>query len=233
MSVIIVTGAGRGLGAAIVAALQDRGATVVAASRAVCDVADMTQVRGLIERVRRDHGRIDAVVSNAGVIEPIGLIGDTDPAEWSRNIAVNLVGPYHVMHAALPVMLAQGGGTIVNISTGAAARPLEGWSAYCSAKAGLAMLTQALHLEYAARGIAAYGFRPGMMDTGMQEKIRASGLNELSRKPQADLPGVERPAAIAAWLAMLAPFDLAGHELAVSDSGLYERAAQALAAHRK
>ena len=81
-------------------------------------------------------------------------------------------------------MIAAGGGTIVNVSSGAALRPLEGWSAYCAGKAGMAMLTQAIKLEEAANGIRVFGFQPGTTDTDMQVLIRASG-NIISRVSRA------------------------------------------------
>ena len=88
-------------------------------------------------------------------------------------------------------MLAGGGGSIVNVSSGAAYRPLEGWSAYCAGKAGLAMLTRAIALETAGKGIRVFGFSPGTIDTEMQVKIRASGMNVISQIPRADLSPVE------------------------------------------
>jgi NAD(P)-dependent dehydrogenase (short-subunit alcohol dehydrogenase family) len=104
---------------------------------------------------------LDILVNNAGVIEPISDIAASDPAAWARNISVNLVGAYNAVRAVLPGMLAGGaGGTIVNVSSGAAFRPLEGWSAYCSGKAGLAMLTRAVALETAGRGVRVFGFAP-------------------------------------------------------------------------
>ena len=92
-----------------------------------------------------------------------------------NNIPINLIGAYNVVRAVLPGMLAKGGGTIVNVSSGAAYRPLEGWSAYCAGKAGLAMLTRSIALETAGKGIRVFGFSPGTIDTEMQVKIRASG----------------------------------------------------------
>lgn len=248
--VVIVTGANRGLGASIAIELARSGAAVVLGARrpgssAVIaaelgklgappseiqlDVCDYEQSRAAVESTLRTHGRIDAIVNNAGVVEPIGLLADTDPAEWSQAIVANLVGPYNLIHAVLPKFLAAGGGTIVNISTGAAAGPREGWSAYCSSKAGLAMLNRIVDLEYAGRHIKSFNLRPGMIDTDMQVQIRASGINDVSKVPREKLLPPSRPARIAAWLALMAPFDLVGRELAVADEGLYDRAASALA----
>ena len=97
-------------------------------------------------------------------------------------------------------MLAAGGGTIVNVSSGAAIRPLEGWSAYCSAKAGLHMLTRAIALETAGKGIRVFGFQPGTTDTDMQVLIRASGINPVSQIPRGNLTPVAHPAAAIVYL---------------------------------
>src|SRR5262249_16254569 len=118
-----------------------------------CDVSDYAAVQRVVEEAESRLGAIDILVNNAGVIEPIAEIAPSAPAVWADNISINLVGAYHVLRAVLPGMLTRGGGTIVNVSSGAAYRPLEGWGAYCSAKAGLAMLTGAVALETAGRGI--------------------------------------------------------------------------------
>src|SRR5262249_56915863 len=112
-----------------------------------------------------------------------GGVARWGPAVWEESISINLVGAYYALRAVLPGMVARGGGTIVNVSSGAAYRPLEGWSAYCSGKAGLAMLTRAVALETAGKGIRIFGFSPGTIDTDMQVKIRASGMNTISRIP--------------------------------------------------
>src|SRR5207249_1406644 len=90
-----------------------------------------------------------------------------------------LIGAYHAARATLPRMLEAGKGTVINISSGAAHHPLEGWSAYCSAKAGLAMLTSAIALECADAGVRVFGLSPGVIDTDMQAAIRASGISQI------------------------------------------------------
>lgn len=231
--VAVVTGAGRGIGHAICLALAAAGWRVVAAVRsapadapfvghasirvATCDVADPAQVQALFAGVDAIEGRLDALVNNAGVIAPIGRIADTDPVAWARAQQVNLVGTYHCTRAALPRLVARGGGTIVDISSGAAHRPLEGWSAYCASKAGMAMLTRAVHEEYGAQGVVAVGLRPGVVDTGMQGQIRASGLNPVSKLPRESLAAVDGPAAIVRALLQGAAARYAGQEIDVRD----------------
>jgi len=193
--VAIVTGASRGIGAAAANALAKGGAAVVLAARdgalsarvaeaiianggrahgVACDVADYASVEGMLGETERQFGPVDILINNAGVIEPIAALAEGDPAAWARNIGINLAGGYHAIRAVLPGMLRAGGGTIVNLSSGAAHRPLEGWSAYCAAKAGLAMLTEALALETAGAGIRVFGLAPGVIDTDMQGVVRGT-----------------------------------------------------------
>jgi NAD(P)-dependent dehydrogenase (short-subunit alcohol dehydrogenase family) len=233
--VIIVTGASRGIGAASAASLAKAGATVVLAARdaaltkqiaqsigasasaRACDVSDYTAVEALVADTQSRFGRLDALINNAGVIEPIASIADSDPAAWARAIEINLTGAYHAIRAVLPGMIAAGGGTIVNVSSGAAIRPLEGWSAYCSGKAGLHMLTRAIALETAGQGIRVFGFQPGTTDTDMQVLIRASGINPVSRIPRGNLTPVALPAAAIAYLCTKAADDLNGQEFSLND----------------
>ncbi|MFL6695117.1 MAG: SDR family NAD(P)-dependent oxidoreductase, partial [Ramlibacter sp.] len=240
--VVLVTGGSRGIGAAAALSLARRGFVPVlavrdpaAASEALasieaqglralsvrCDVTDDGSVREAVEDCLDLTGRLDALVNNAGQIDPIGVLGGTDPTAWAAAISVNLVGPYRMAQAALPALACSPAATIVNISTGAAHAPREGWSAYCSAKAGLAMLTRCLAAEYPH--VATYGLQPGVVDTDMQVRIRASGINEISRIPRSNLAAPQRPAEFIAWLCAARPADLVGQDLTVNDQALQQR----------
>jgi NAD(P)-dependent dehydrogenase (short-subunit alcohol dehydrogenase family) len=242
--VIIVTGASRGIGAAAATALAKAGATVVltardgglagevaqsittaggTASASVCDVSDYAAVEALVAETKHRFGRLDALVNNAGILEPIATIVDSDPAAWARNIEINLTGAYHAIRAVLPGMIAAGGGTIVNLSSGAAIRPLEGWSAYCSGKAGLHMLTRAVALETAGKGIRVFGFQPGTTDTNMHVLARASGINPISQIPRGNLTPVSHPAAAIVYLCTPAADDLNGQEFSLRDEAFLAR----------
>jgi NAD(P)-dependent dehydrogenase (short-subunit alcohol dehydrogenase family) len=242
--VAIVTGASRGIGEAAAEALAAAGAAVMLAARdgeqagkvagrivaaggkaaaMACDVADYAAVEALVAATTRQLGRPDILVNNAGVIEPIAMIAETDPAAWARNVEINLVGAFHAVRAVLPGMLAAGGGTIINVSSGAALRPLEGWSAYCAGKAGLAMLTQAIKLETGAAGIRVFGFQPGTTDTDMQVLIRASGINVISQIPRANLTPVAHPAKAIVYLCTPDADDLAGAEFSLRDEAFRKR----------
>ncbi len=240
--VAFVTGASRGIGAAIAVALARRGHAVVvgarnadacaatvtaveeAGSTAVavdCDITDAGSVERAVARTLGAFGRLDALVNNAGAIDPIGRIDTISVDDWARGLQVNLVGHFIMTRAALPSLVAGDRPVVVNLSSGAAHAPREGWSAYCSAKAGLAMFTRALALEYPA--IACYGLQPGVVDTEMQVRIRASGINEISRIPRDRLAAAGRPADYVAWLCGERPADLVGQDLTVADGALTAR----------
>ncbi|MFC7475098.1 SDR family NAD(P)-dependent oxidoreductase [Dankookia sp. GCM10030260] len=239
--VALVTGASRGLGEGAARELAARGASVMLVARdgaavaAVAqgigdraasgslDVSDYTAVERVVAATRARFGGLDILVNNAGVIEPIAEIATSDPAAWARNIQVNLVGAYNVVRAVLPGMLAGSGGTIIDISSGAAYRPLEGWSAYCSGKAGLAMLTNAIALETAGKGIRVFGFSPGTIDTEMQVKIRASGMNVISKIPRGDLLPVAHAVRGLVYLCTKAADDLHGTDASMRDDAFRAR----------
>lgn len=198
----IVTGASKGIGAATARHLADLGAHVVLAARSngaiadlaaeiestggkavavPTDVADNDAVEALVKAATDATGRLDLLVNNAGLIDPIARIMDSDPSAWGTVIDVNVKGVYHGLRHAMPVMAAQGGGTIVNISSGAANSFLEGWSHYCASKAAVLRLTGVAHKEAHGQGIRVVGLSPGTVATEMQEQIRDSGINPVSQ----------------------------------------------------
>ena len=242
--VAIVTGASRGIGAAVAFALAQAGASVMLVARnhhhaeanaqtintaggkagaLACDVSDYAACQRLVEQTARHLGPPDILVNNAGVIEPISMVASADPREWARSIEINLIGAYYAVRAVLPGMLERGRGDIINVSSGAAIRPVEGWSAYCSGKAGLAMLTRAIDLEHRTGGIRVFGFQPGTTDTDMQVTIRASGINMISRIPREQLTPVAHPAQGIVYLCTKDADDLMGQEVALRDDNFRRR----------
>ena len=243
--VALVTGASRGIGAAIIVELARQGivpvlavrqpASAEAAAAAVrafgidplvvqCHVEDPAQARAAVAATVNQYGRLDILINNAGVVDPMGPVGAVDVAEWDRAIRINLTGPYVMVDAALTALRASPAGTVINVSTGAAHAPRTGWSAYCSSKAGLVMLTRCLALEWGPEGVAAFGLQPGMVDTDMQTAIRAAKVNEVSNVPREQLGRPDRAARLIAWLADQRPMDLNGQDLTIRDAELVKRA---------
>jgi NAD(P)-dependent dehydrogenase (short-subunit alcohol dehydrogenase family) len=229
----LVTGGNRGIGLAAVKALAQAGATVHFTARSAANIAAAQRDLGPIKATGHlanmtdhtamstllDHG-FDILINNAGVIGPIGRMLDISPEDWAANIETNLIAAFQATQTAMRHMVAKGGGTIVNLSSGAAHRPMEGWSAYCSGKAGLAMLTRAIHEEYAPQGIRVFGFAPGVVDTDMQGSIRASGINAVSKIPRENLAPADEPAKAIVWLCTPAADALAGQEVDVRNQDL-------------
>jgi NAD(P)-dependent dehydrogenase (short-subunit alcohol dehydrogenase family) len=216
--VVSITGASRGIGAAAARVFAAAGAKVALLARSEgeidalaaeigpaalalrCDVADWASVQQAVATVVQRFGRLDVLVNNAGTIDPIARLAYVDPAAWGRAVDVNLKGVFHGLRAAIPVMRAQGGGTVITVSSGAARAALEGWSSYCAAKAGALMLTQAAHLEEGPHGIRILGLAPGTVATEMQVKIKASGINPVSQlDPAVHIPA-DWPARALLWM---------------------------------
>ncbi|GGL53599.1 SDR family oxidoreductase [Wenxinia marina] len=239
--VVLITGASRGIGAAAARAFAAGGARVALTARSAdslgqlaaeigeqalavpCDVARYWEVAAAVDAVVGTWGRLDVLVGNAGAIEPIAHMADVDPEEWSRVIDVNLKGVFHGMRAALRPMLAQGGGTILTVSSGAAHNPVEAWSHYCASKAGAAMLTSCLDLEYRGRGIRAMGLSPGTVATEMQREIKRSGINPVSQLNWDDHIPPEWPAEALVWMCGADADEFVGQEVSLRDPAIRSR----------
>ena len=239
--VVAITGASRGIGAAAARIFAQAGARVALLARSGdeigqiaaeigpqalalrCDVADAASLHAALDQAVRWGGRLDVLINNAGVIDPIARLAEADPADWGRAIDINLKGVFHGMRSAIPVMKAQGSGTIITVSSGAAHNPMEGWGAYCSAKAGAAMLTRIAHLEEAAWGLRAMGLSPGTVATDMQVKIKASGVNPVSQlDPAVHIPA-DWPARALLWMCSPDADGWLGQEIALRDEGIRAR----------
>jgi NAD(P)-dependent dehydrogenase (short-subunit alcohol dehydrogenase family) len=229
----LVTGGNRGIGLATVRALAEAGADVhftarsaaniAAAGRELGDIRATGHLVNMTDRIAMTmlfEPGFDILINNAATIGPIGRILDVSVEDWAASIDTNLTSAFHAIQLALRGMVAKGGGAIVNISSGAAHRPQEGWSAYCAGKAGLAMLTRSVHMEHGAQGIRIFGFAPGVVDTDMQGTIRASGINPVSKIPRGDLAPASDPAKAVAWLCSPAADVLVGQELDIRSPDL-------------
>jgi len=157
------------------------------------------------------------------VIEPIAPLSDADPDAWGKLIDINLKGVFYGMRAAMPVMRQQGGGTIITVSSGAAHRALEGWSAYCASKAGAAMLTESAHLEGAAQGLRVMGLSPGTVATDMQHQIKASGINPVSQLDWSEHIPADWPAKALLWMCSSAADAHLGQEISLRDPDIRKK----------
>ena len=216
--VVLITGASRGIGEAAARGFAAAGAKVALAARGKdriasiageigpsamaipCDVSRFWEVEAAVGATVSEFGRLDVLIGNAGAIEPISRMAEADPDDWGQVIDINLKGVFYGMRAALPVMLEQGCGTVLTVSSGAAYSPVEAWSHYCSSKAGAAMLTRSLHKEYRDLGIRAMGLSPGTVATEMQREIKASGINPVSQLDWSDHIPPEWPARALMWM---------------------------------
>ena len=207
---VLITGASRGIGEAAARHFATLGANLVLAARSTdaiekiaaeiadaggkatavqCDVAWHHDVKNAVDTAVETYGTIDVLINNAGLIDPITRITDSDPEDWAHVVDVNFKGVYYGYHSALPIMQKQGAGTIINISSGAATGALEGWSHYCATKAAVLSLTKCGHKEMADHGIRIMGLSPGTVATEMQLQIKDSGINPVSQlDPNVHIP---------------------------------------------
>ncbi len=238
---VLITGASRGIGAAAARVFAQAGANVVLTARSAealaglaaeigpkalavpCDVSRYADVAQAVEAAQSTFGSLDVLIGNAGVIEPISHLDAADPEAWGHVIDINLKGVFHGMRAAMPVMMAQGGGTIITISSGAAHNALEGWSHYCASKAGAAMLTMCADKEGRAAGLRVMGLSPGTVATQMQTEIKASGINPVSQLDWSDHIPADWPAKALLWMCSADADPFIGQEISLRDESIRKR----------
>jgi NAD(P)-dependent dehydrogenase (short-subunit alcohol dehydrogenase family) len=196
----VVTGASRGIGAAIAAALTAEGVHVSLLGRdagnlqrvsanlgggdhalpIVADITDPASVQSAFAAARGRFGPVHLLVNNAGQAASAKFT-DTDEALWSRLIAVNLTGTYLATRQAVPDMLAEGFGRIVNIASTAGLRGAAHISAYASSKHAVVGLTRSLALEYASRNITVNAVCPGFVNTDIVKEAIANIKSKTGR----------------------------------------------------
>ncbi|MEE9277779.1 MAG: SDR family NAD(P)-dependent oxidoreductase [Dehalococcoidia bacterium] len=233
--VAIVTGAGSGIGAAIAKRFAAEGARVFvldlraqsaaetvdainaaagAAAARTLDVSDAQAVSDAIASIAREAGRLDILVNAAGVsmLDDVRIV-DISPQTWDRVLAVNLRGPFLTCKYALPIMAAQGGGVIINISSQAG---FGGGTAYASSKAALNALSRGVARQHAADNIRCMAITPGAVQTPMLE-ISKQKLGDGIVAPR---PGIVKPVGTPDEVAALAAF-LASPEAEYISGSIY------------
>jgi len=241
--VAVVTGAARGIGRRVALTLTEEGYRIAAndlktpeetleelreAGAEVLsipgDVSDETAVRGMVGKVMEVFGRLDVLVNNAG-ISAIVPAEETTLADWNRTIAVNLTGPFLMCREFGKVMLGQGSGSIVNVSSVAGLLGVSDRAAYNASKHGLVGLTRTLAAEWGGRGVRVNAVCPGWVKTEMDEEDQgAGGYTDADIEGRVPMARFATPVDVARAVAFLADPEWSGfvngHTLSV-DGGWF------------
>jgi len=214
--VAVVTGAAKGIGAAIADALADAGCALALIDREDAapqargglavrgDVSDLADVRDFADATHERFGAVDVLVNNAG-ISSIGPAETTSAEEWRRVIDINLTGPFLLSQAFGARMLERGAGAIVNVASIAGLHGVSDRAAYNASKHGLIGLTRTLAAEWGGRGVRVNAVCPGWVKTPMDVADQAAGgyadADITDRVPMGRFAAPQDIAAAVAWLA--------------------------------
>jgi NAD(P)-dependent dehydrogenase (short-subunit alcohol dehydrogenase family) len=226
---ILVTGSSRGIGAAVLVALEARGARVIghgrrdSASALGEDLEDPAAAERLWSRaLKRLDGRIDMLINNAGLFEPVAVDSDMDAwrAAWTRTLQINLQAAADLSRLAVLHWLQRGrGGRLVNVASRAAYRgdSPEHWH-YAASKAGMVAMTKSIARGYADQGVLAFAVCPGFTMTGMAGDYLESrgGAGVLADIPLGRVAEPEEIAGVCAFLALDAPASMTGAVLDIN-----------------
>ena len=230
----VVTGAGSGIGRAVVLRLAGEGARVVAADVSADRVAAVVEEAGVVgvtgdvsqqgdvERiVAAAGGSVDVLANVAGIMDGFLPPHEVDDATWERVLGVNLTGPMRLTRAVLPGMLAAGRGAIVNVASEAALRASASGVAYTASKHGVLGLTRSTAVFYGPSGIRCNAVCPGAVATNLEGMPRSEFAMGVLGKHLGAIPSVARPDELAAAICWLASDDAANVNGAVlaSDGG--------------
>lgn len=243
--VCLIAGASGAIGSAIAERFYHEGARLALAShsrtadwclsdrssasrilRLQFDVRRAADVCEAIDSIHRHFGGLDVLVNCTGIQGPIGPAHALDPEDWARTIEINLIGAFHLVRGAVPLMLARGGGKIIHFSGGGAAHARPYFTAYGASKAALVRFTETLAEELREANIQVNAVAPGPVRSRMWDEMRAAGaaggantLRELAQMDETGGVSPSRAAALAAFLASSSSGSLTGRLI----SGVHDR----------
>jgi NAD(P)-dependent dehydrogenase (short-subunit alcohol dehydrogenase family) len=236
--VVVITGAGRGIGRAIAEAMADEGAKTVALSRTgkelkevvdgitskggtaipvTADVTSLSEVEAAFSTIFSHFGHIDVLVNNAGTNLALGLPWEVDPTEWWTDVETSLLGPFLCTRVAGREMVKRGSGRIINISSGAATEPRPHSSGYAAVKTAAQRYSESIAPLFLEHGVRVFSLNPGPVQTTLTNKGRnsATGHRFAQSVPVTQYLPAERAAGHAVFLASGKGDSLVGRYLSV------------------
>ena len=235
--ICLITGARKGIGLSIGQTLAQNGYRVIFSGRKLndckdtvnqlvtdgfqavetpIDLSNLSSLKQQTEMALSIWGTVDILINNGAVIEPITSLEKIELQDFEKAVRVNYLAPSLLISYCWNNLL-KNRGKVINVLSGASINAIEGWTAYCSTKAALHMINQQTHLEGNQYGISSIGLSPGMVDTDMQGKIRASGINKVSKVRKEDLINSKKTGLFALWCASSNANEFSGKMISEND----------------
>jgi NAD(P)-dependent dehydrogenase (short-subunit alcohol dehydrogenase family) len=184
-----------------------------------CDVTRTEDVKAALDKAVEEFSRLDFAFNNAGSEQPVTAAADLTEQEWDRIVGINLRGVFLCMKHEIPLMLRNGGGVIVNTSSGAGVKGFKGQAAYAAAKHGVIGVTKSAALDYASQNIRINAVCPGIIETSMMDRF-TGGTSEgrervIAQEPVGRMGKPDEIAAAVVWLCSDPAAFMIGHAMVI------------------